>query len=375
MAAQQQGQSADNSLAPLWIMILVFIVLGIIWYFFSAQIIWAIFQVKLFEIYLVSFFSDGLTKVKEYIQNASYSEVTVNQLTAVSAAVGNYLRYAFAPILFITGLFLLLRSSDFRFRTVYNMKKLFSSEVKNWPQIAPVMNVDLVKTDIDKGPWAMALTPMQFAKKHKLLKEERKSLTEGMLLRHQRKTVTVMRGAAHRVFSLQLGKRWQGIEKLSPHIQALFAIFAAKGNGDDKSARKLLSQISASTKSGQLDYSGKEKLLEKYGNSKAVEFIIQQHGYIFTVMASMLQFARSDGVLATADFLWLKPVDRTLWYILNMVGRQTSLSEVGGIFAHWLSEKEIGHKLAVPMVDEAVKALELAIQEVIYIPDEEDKGN
>ncbi len=38
-------------------------------------------------------------------------------------------------------------------------------KVANWPQITPVLDLDLIKTDIDKGPWAMAMTPMQFCKR------------------------------------------------------------------------------------------------------------------------------------------------------------------------------------------------------------------
>ena len=73
---------------------------------------------------------------------------------------------------------------------------------------------------------------------------------------------------------------------------------------------------------------------------------------------------------SSADFLWLKPVDRRLWYTLNSVGRQTPFAEVAGIFAHWIAEKEAGRKLLVPMVDEATKALEIVLTEVVYRRDE-----
>ncbi|GAI86113.1 unnamed protein product, partial [marine sediment metagenome] len=56
--------------------------------------------------------------------------------------------------------------------------------------------------------------------------------------------------------------------------------------------------------------------------------------------------------------------------ILNSVGRQTPYTEAGGPFAHWLAEKAIRHPLRSPVVDEAVKALELAIKEVKLKPKE-----
>jgi intracellular multiplication protein IcmP len=102
-----------------------------------------------------------------------------------------------------------------------------------------------------------------------------------------------------------------------------------------------------------------------------VKKITDGHAYILTVMASMLTLARLDGVQASADFLWLKPIDRRLWYILNTVGRQTPFVEVAGIFAHWVAEKELERKLLIPMVEEATNALELALQDIIYKPDEQ----
>jgi intracellular multiplication protein IcmP len=52
------------------------------------------------------------------------------------------------------------------------------------------------------------------------------------------------------------------------------------------------------------------------------------------------------------------------------VGRQTAFVEIAGIFAHWVAEKEAGRKLLVPMVDEATKALEATLKEIVYRPDE-----
>ena len=129
----------------------------------------------------------------------------------------------------------------------------------------------------------------------------------------------------------------------------------------------------AESSNGKLNFSGTEALLQKHLNHKLVQKVIQEHAYELTTMASMLAAARLDGVQASADFLWLKPLDRRLWYTLNTIGRQTPFAEVAGIFAHWLAEKEAGRKLLVPIVDEATKALEIALKEVIYRPDEKEK--
>jgi intracellular multiplication protein IcmP len=152
---------------------------------------------------------------------------------------------------------------------------------------------------------------------------------------------------------------------------ALFAVFAARNAGDTKAAAELLAHISASVTT-KLNFSGAATLCKKHEKTKTVQRITQTHAYTLTVMASMLEAAREDGVQASADFLWLKPVDRRLWYMLNTIGRQTPFVEVAGSFAHWLAEKQVGRRLLVPMVEEATNALELALKEILYRPDEAD---
>ena len=87
-------------------------------------------------------------------------------------------------------------------------------------------------------------------------------------------------------------------------------------------------------------------------------------------MSSLLHAARDDGVVPSAEFLWLKVKDRRLWYMLNSVGRQTPFAEVGGPFAHWRAEQEMGRSCRAPMIDEAIKALEIAVKEVKLSPKE-----
>jgi intracellular multiplication protein IcmP len=108
--------------------------------------------------------------------------------------------------------------------------------------------------------------------------------------------------------------------------------------------------------------------MKKYQHAESVQDIVSKHAYVLTVLPSLLVGARDDGVVPSSEFLWLKIVDRRLWYILNSVGRQTPFVEVGGPFAHWLAEQEMGRRSLVPMIDEAIKALEVAIKEVRLSP-------
>lgn len=371
MAAPQQGNPNDHSASILWGTAAVFAILGGVWFAFKKQIITFYLLLKLYQADFLNLFGGHFENVRAAILSSlqSPTHISFTQLIAIGDSVGNYLRFPFGIILFLLAVIVYFGNSTRTFKQIYDMKSLAKMEQTNWPHITPVVNLNLLKQDIDKGPWAMALNPMQFCKRYRLLEEVR-TQREGSFKERNRLEVVLKRGEANQLFALQLGPMWRGVDKLPPHTKALFAVFAARINADSKAAANLLVQLAASSTS-KLDYRGVDALLKKHLNTKGVQRIVQSHAYVMTVMASMLAGAREDGVQASADFLWLKPIDRRLWYTLNTVGRQTPFIEVAGIFSHWISEKEAGRKLVVPMVEEATKALELALTEVVYRPDEE----
>ncbi len=373
MAAPQQSNSSDNSAGMIWGIAAAFALIGGIWYAFKTTIVKIYLTAKLYEIDLISIFNEGhFNDLKSSIKSviANPSTVKFEDVVALGASVGDWLRYPIVLLLIALAVVVYLGNTTRVFRHVYSMLDLAKLEKTNWPQIAPIVDLDLLKIDIDKGPWAMAMLPMQFCKSFHLIDEVRPERREGMSRKDWDKVEVVLRrGAANKVFALQLGALWRGADKLPPHVRALFAVFAARINADSKPAAEILAQLSASSTS-KLNMTGVTELLKKHENTKLVKQITESHAYVLTVMASMLQGAREDGVQASADFLWLKPLDRRLWYVLNTVGRQTPFVEIAGVFAHWVAEKEAGRKLLVPTVEEATNALDLALKEIVYRPDE-----
>lgn len=368
-AGAQQGQG-DGSTAILWIIAAILIFGAIIWMTFKQALITFYFKIKLLEIAVISLFTSKLEDVRIHILTANPDQMSFQDVINVGQAVGEIIRYPFVIIILILAVIVYLASSTRVFKRIYQMKDLATLEQVNYPQITPVVNLDLVKTDIDKGPWAMALTPMQFCKRHNLLQEYRRAPQEGMSHRERNKVmVSLKRGEANKVFAIQLGALWPGANRLQPHVKAIFACLAARINGDGAGAAKVFASVSRSS-AGKLDFSGVDELFNKHINTKIVQKVIETHAYLLTVMAEMLRAARSDGVQATAEFLWLKPVDRRLWYMLNTVGRQTPFVEVAGPYAHWLAENQIGRRLLLPLVEEATNALEIALKEIIYRSDE-----
>lgn len=378
--AEQQQPGQDNALDFLWIIGILIGVIYLSWYFGHARIVSVVLYVRFYEIMAANFVFDILAKIMSLVglsapqsaldewlvfiqQNKGSIDIDFSTLCRLSTIVGDYIRYPLTAITLGIAALLQFGSVSTNLRNIFDNKSLRSAEQDNWPQIKPILGLDLVKQKLDEGPWAMSLSPMRFCKKHDLLDIEEKN---------GKYNATLRRGAAYRLLTLQLGPKWYGAERLPPYLKALFAIFAAKINGDKKSAEDLLDQLAISSTKKEFNFTGVEELMRKYQNSKKVVKIVSLHGYITTVLASMLVGARSAGVLATSEFLWLKPIDRRMWYMLNSVGRQTAVAEISGAFAHWLAEKKLGLPLMMPMVEEAVRGLELALAEMIYKPDEEE---
>lgn len=366
---QQQGGGGDNSLMPFWVMLFVAGSGYGLWYYGHATIVAVVFQLKLLEIDIITLFvpSPPLISWANYIRSVPAADVDWAHLSTACSSVGYYLRYPFGAVLVAMAVWVYTRSIGLRFRRTHSMQTLRLQEQANWPQIMPVIDKNLSAQDVTLGPWAMALTPIEFAKRYNLLKKD-EFAPRGVSRLSPPLSATIKKGEARRIFTLQLGPYWNGFDALSPQAKALAAVFMAKMNRDRDNAQKLLKMFSISAAKGQLDVTLVPSVLNKHRNTELVQEVVQRHAYVVTVMASLLEESRKDGVMASSDFIWLKPIDRRLWYVLNNIGRQTTFVEVSGIIAHWKVEKALSKKCLMPMIEEAVKALEIGVKEVKMSP-------
>ena len=88
---------------------------------------------------------------------------------------------------------------------------------------------------------------------------------------------------------------------------------------------------------------------------------------------ALLNRARQKGVLASSQFLWLRPLDRPLWYALNQCGGRAAWAEGFAPWAHYQAEEKAGKALSEPHVRPAVASLRQALAAQgwlteIYVP-------
>lgn len=376
MPAQQQPPNSDEN-GALWIAGASLVAILIIWFTLHDWITLIYLKIKFYELYLLNPFTHRYHDLIEQLSTLTLEgaqQMQASTTFAIGSEVGNLLRYPLAGLLVIGALVLYFGHATSRFRATYTMQKLASDEVVDWPQISPVIPLDLVDTPLEEGPWAFSLNPMLFAKKHDLLIVEHEIPAAHELSTAVKVKVSLKKFEAKQIFLMQLGNYWHNPQILPMHIRALFAMFAAKAHSNEKAVTALNNRIAVSatkTDYKNIDFTGVDELLAKHVGEKDVQHVMKRHAFVYTVMAAMLNLSRKDGVYASSDFLWLKPIDRRLWYTLNSVGRKTPFPEVSGIFAHYEAEVMFNKPLFVPMVEEAVEALDIALTEILFKPNED----
>lgn len=284
--------------------------------------------------------------------------VAGQDLIAMSNSVGKYMRFFTIMVLLPIAVYAYRFHESQQFRRIHSMQSLLQSESRLWPQTQPIMHLNLHKQPLEEGPWAMGMLPLDFCKKYGLVSEP--SGDSLIWQFHKEKSQSV--------FAMQMGPMFRSPLALPIYMQALFVIFCACALSKRDIADKFIAQIAKSSKQSgdQLNFHGVTEQLKAFKDERLVSWLAARHAYVYTYMASLLELARTDGVVATSEFLWLKSVDRRLWYILNAMGRQTAVIEVAAPFAHWKAEQKIGRAVKVPLIEQAVHATDLAISEILF---------
>ncbi len=284
------------------------------------------------------------------IENASAVAATVASSTGRLVSIVLYM-----PLLLAGAGYIFFIHKGSKFRRKLNLEAFAGYQAKVWHAILPAIAKNPM-TD-KSGVWRESMTPEEWLDEHRILVVDGLPDREGV----------------REAFIRQLKFPFRGVTRMAPHRQALVAVFALQAARKIKDGREILALCSKGwTAHGSVAMAMKKdpvlaKLIQSVlKNSDLMSRINEAsrlHAYEETVLASMLEFCRvRGGVLASAEFLWLKPEDRGLWYIMNDTGRPTFHVESAGVIAHYKAEKATRRPLPEPDVDEAVFGLEEHMQ-------------
>jgi len=295
---------------------------------------------------------DGLSEIpKENIDRSL--------IGAMSSMAMKPLKWIFSAIIGLIGLWAYLRGPGTQYTEVFNLDGFVKFQANNFPVIAPFVNYNPAKQEprppgadvpAELPPFAEALGPEEWIAYHEI----------------KIKDNVIDKNSAFNAFLRQLGPRWQGAKKLAPYRQILLASFCLKASRKRDEADDMLGRLAlcwSIEKGLQLGKDSKllreaRKVLNNKDLAHSTLKKCNQHAWQTTALLRALLNARDEGgVLAPAQFVWLRAHDRELWYPLNNLGRQSNHTEAIGAMAHFKSEKRIGRPIPKPKVHEAVTSI------------------
>jgi intracellular multiplication protein IcmP len=196
-----------------------------------------------------------------------------------------------------------------------------------------------------------------------------------------------LEAAARAELTRQLGVAGRDPKDAPPRVRCLLAAFALHRAGRHDEAQRYLGDLSAAlgmttSKEGR---TGPDRALafpaalveraDHWLDDRVLRFPLAEtmgaHGFTTTATMSALLAARMEGgVLAPAEFGFLKLVDRRLWYALHSLGypadmfdpllHPTPLVEAIGARDHWAAERIAGTPLRVASIENALAAVRRA---------------
>jgi intracellular multiplication protein IcmP len=332
----------------------------------------AIINIKKFEVYPITFFSDEAKasyKRLEYMHagakrasragdgNLGYGDMW-SIVSMASKEAGRYYRKPVGFILIGFAVIVLFTNQQNRFKVKHSLDTLMRVQAMSWPSITPFLkyNPAVAENQRPIGARVPLKLPM-FAE----------SLYPEEWMAHNR--IRVINGVPdrdqiRRALLGQLGERFDGIDNLPEHVYCLLAAFAMKGARKRKESDAFLGEIAScwTPEGGFRPTPSVKSQAAKLLNDKKVVGplleVMNRHAYETTALLSALAYARRQGgVLAPAQFVWLRGEDRTLWYPLNNLGRRSFHIEAAGAMAHYQSELEAGRALSMPRLEAAVVAI------------------
>ena len=297
---------------------------------------------------------------------------------------GSWIRWPFVLLLVLFGIASIFMGRIGGLVRRFNMESLLRNNAESFPCLRPVVGRGkylLSPESYDSGLWRIARTPIQFALEHGLLVNDagepftpEQALKNGLpsterpAWGHARldgeKSLAALTG--------QLGKPFGGYEGLSPCRRALAVAFLAYAGGDKKGCVALLDAVSLfyTEKNGQAacplleddDFAQKLKKQGERHRSVLQDKRLTIHAaHELPWFMALLYRARQKGVLASSQFLWLRPLDRPLWYALNQCGGRAAWAEGFAAWAHYMAEEKAGKALPEPHVALAVASLKEAL--------------
>jgi len=370
LSGQDKPSSHDNAIGWVLLGAVVFGLLALLWYFQSTNILNAVRHLRLAEMQLAFLFLDEnevattlagrnytYQEIYDMTKAAKKEELDGDVMTLISTVALTPFRHVITALLLLLGMYVLFNGPKSQYRKRYDINTLLKRQSTNFPYITPFIKFN-PSNQPPRAPgspvpaelplFAEALGPEEWVAYFDV------PVPDGKL----------DEDAAARVYARELGRAWKGPQALPPYKQVLLAAFCLKAQRKRRESDVMLGKLSTCwTPENGLKIDAKllreaRSILKNRDKIGKVLSKCNQHAYENTAMIRALLIAREEGgVLAPAQFVWLRGYDRALWYPLNNLGRQAFHAEALGTMCHYKAEKMAQRPIPRPKVEDAIKIL------------------
>jgi len=326
-----------------------------LWWLLHARISVAVLAWKHAELQLIGRFTDYYAALDANVVRADPATVTGAAIWRLFTFVGQAVRWPAAGLLAALALLVLVRAPSRRFRRKLDLDTLPYAQgaLHRYATAFVGRRQDLVAPRIEGGPRPsdVALHAPEWIRAH---------------------AWDAKRGYradwARRELACQLGPPWAGVAHAAPYVRCLFAGFALHAARHREDAARFLGQLAEAlprTKGDAIPelpdavVAQADLILRDPALAGPCADVAAWHAFQSTAMLGMLAYARKRaGVMAPAQFNWLKLVDRRLWYALHSLGMPNPYVEARGARDHYAAECLIGEPIHAPSIDRAALGLQ-----------------
>lgn len=310
---------------------------------------------------------------------------------------------------------------NFNFTKVHNVHTFMKEQKKEYPHLGMFSSINLIDARLTDPVFGMSLTSKQFMVQHELV-------TKWTQLRDKSWSPEIDRKKASDLFVAQLGQPWNEQTWTTSLSTAELMVFACviprvaatdiemdedkyqealkesdkmvewcwkqfKPPSPEKKKKQEAEQKKAAKKQAKLAKKGVAvsnvatkpapdenawlhpesidrdvpiEIIKKYLKHKEVQALFAVNAYPRTLLFSFFEQARRLGVFQPASFRWLRFYERSLWYVIDSIGRKACFAESAGVMSHWLFERALGNAVYQPQVSAAVEAFVSAAQSYKY---------
>jgi hypothetical protein len=144
-------------------------------------------------------------------------------------------------------------------------------------------------------------------------------------------------------------------DRFSPAGKVIYALLCAhafggdEGKSDYAKARDQLNNSARGAAHGFANLSVAQWLYDKYRNNPIARKLFAVHHWEYTYLYELLVQAKRQGKCGHWEFIWLKPMSRILFYVMNTVGRLTPHTESAAAFTQYIYERRVAKKGRIPL--------------------------